>query len=225
MKFSTYLRLLPLDIIRSDVFARLQYCTPLLVEPETAKDFLLGQLNLPKKKEEERKGLAMSDQSLARIALQTWDANAAAWDASVGLSGTVYWQALQEPCLDRLLGARLSAGSCTAALELSTGNGIGARWLAARGAEHVTATDGSVSMLEGARAHGDADGRIVFRKLDVTEAADFGPFVEEAGAVRFIPSLLPCPLQNCAHVLFSLSGRVSHAASQVCCKLVFTSLL
>ncbi|OAA60826.1 Methyltransferase type 12 [Cordyceps fumosorosea ARSEF 2679] len=121
----------------------------------------------------------MSDPSLARAALQSWDAHAAAWDASVGLDGNLYWKALQEPCLGRLLGDRLATVPSCRALELSTGNGIGARRLAAAGAQ-VTATDGSEGMLEGAR--GDAGGRIGFEKLDVTDDADFAPFVERAAA-------------------------------------------
>ncbi|KAJ6789377.1 hypothetical protein PWT90_00930 [Aphanocladium album] len=127
----------------------------------------------------------MSDHTLSHVALQTWEANAATWNESVGLDGNIYWKALQEPCLERLLAERLLAERLAArnpcqALELSMGNGIGARWLAARGAQ-VTATDGSVGMIEGARSRGDAGGRIAFSKLDVTDEADFIPFVEQAG--------------------------------------------
>ncbi|XWW93933.1 hypothetical protein V2A60_001872 [Cordyceps javanica] len=138
----------------------------------------------------------MSHRNLSRAALQTWEASAAAWNESVGRDGNLYWRALQAPCLDRLLADRLDAhhsrggggggggggGTACRALELSTGNGIGARWLAARGA-HVTATDGSAGMLEGARSHGDADGRITYGKLDVTEEADFVSLITgQAGA-------------------------------------------
>ncbi|TQW00832.1 methyltransferase type 11 [Cordyceps javanica] len=130
----------------------------------------------------------MSHRNLSRAALQTWEASAAAWNESVGRDGNLYWKALQAPCLDRLLADHLDAhrnrggGTACRALELSTGNGIGARWLAARGA-HVTATDGSAGMLEGARSHGDADGRITYGKLDVTEEADFVSLITgQAGA-------------------------------------------
>lgn len=128
----------------------------------------------------------MSDSSLAQAALQTWEANSAFYNESVGADGNLYWKALQQPCLDRFLGQRLAGhdgSKLLQALELSTGNGIGARWLAARGAE-VTATDGSVGMIDGARSRGDADGRITFGKLDVTSDADFAPYTEKAAAVR-----------------------------------------
>lgn len=133
----------------------------------------------------------MSHQHLSTEALGTWEANSAFWNESVGVQGNVYWQDLQEPCLRRLLGERLAshdAGSeegCCRALELTTGNGIGARWLAARGAR-VTATDGAAGMLEGARTHGDGEGRITYGKLDVTRGEDFVPFVEQAAAVSVI---------------------------------------
>lgn len=131
----------------------------------------------------------MSDNTLAQTSLQAWDANAAVWNESVGLDGNIYWHALQEPCIARLLADRLAAhttaGTPCRALELSTGNGIGARWLAARGAD-VTATDGSVGMIEGARSRGDAGGRITFGTLDVTDEAGFLPFVAQADAVRTV---------------------------------------
>lgn len=131
----------------------------------------------------------MSDANLSQAALKTWDANAVFWNETVGVEGNIYWQALQEPCLGRLLSERLAShdkekNPCLA-LELSTGNGIGARWLAARGA-HVTATDGSVGMVEQARTRGDADGRISFGKLDVTDEADFKSYIDQAATVRFL---------------------------------------
>lgn len=130
----------------------------------------------------------MSDANLAPDALETWQANAQEWDKAVGNNGNKYWTVVQEPCLERLLGSRLTAAKGSAqpcrALELTTGNGICARWLAAHGAE-VVATDGSSNMLEHARARGDCGGRIDFAgTLDVTVESDFEPFIERGAAVR-----------------------------------------
>ncbi len=125
----------------------------------------------------------MSDPSLAPAALETWQVNAKVWDENHGVDGGKYWKVLQEPCLERLLGPRLAAGQCHA-LELSTGNGICARWLAARGAK-VTATDGSSQMIERAKGHGDGGGLIDFAgTVDVTVEGDYAPFVERGAAVR-----------------------------------------
>jgi hypothetical protein len=60
--------------------------------------------------------------------------------------GNKYWRTLQEPCLGRFLNGHLTKPGCRA-LDLATGNGLCARWLAERGAK-VTATDGSEKMVE-----------------------------------------------------------------------------
>lgn len=113
----------------------------------------------------------------------TWDAIAPFWDHDIGISGNNYWSRLQEPCLQRLLGHKLAEKECTA-LELCCGNGLGARWLASRGA-NVFATDGSNSMIERARLHGNHNGLITFGStLDVTKVEDFKTVLEHAESVR-----------------------------------------
>ncbi len=70
-------------------------------------------------------------------------------------------------------------------MELATGNGLCARWLADNGAANIIATDGTFGMLEQAKKYenADRDGKISFSKLDVTDANDFEPLVEKAAEV------------------------------------------
>lgn len=126
----------------------------------------------------------MSAPHLRQEALSLWETNAELWNSGIGEHGNKYWKRLQEPSLRRLLGPSLSKPGC-AALELATGNGLCARWLADNGAASVIATDGTFNMLEQAKKHVDAEraGKISFRKLDVTDANDFVPLVEKAAEV------------------------------------------
>lgn len=124
--------------------------------------------------------------SLSARAIASWDANAAYWDAAIGPDGNKYWRRLQEPSLARLLGRHLRGGGrspARRALDLATGNGLCARWLARSGAASVLATDASAAMLDVARARvGDGDeedGKIAFRKVDVTSEADLDALVAE----------------------------------------------
>ncbi|OAA60419.1 methyltransferase type 11 [Niveomyces insectorum RCEF 264] len=81
-------------------------------------------------------------------ALAAWSANAADWDAAMGFDGNQYWRALERPrrllrCKqvlpERLAGSGAGPGSRRTltptsgvrALDLGTGNGLTARWLAA----------------------------------------------------------------------------------------------
>ncbi|KAK3349104.1 S-adenosyl-L-methionine-dependent methyltransferase [Lasiosphaeria hispida] len=112
----------------------------------------------------------MSAPALAGDALSRWETCATFWDETIGRDGNKYWKVLQEPCLGRLLGGHL-AKPAAAALELATGNGLCARWLADRGAS-VLATDGSSNMLELAKSHMSGRG-IELRRLDVTRAEEF----------------------------------------------------
>lgn len=126
----------------------------------------------------------MSYPSLAKEALENWQDNAPFWDAGVALDGNIYWQKLQEPCLSRLLGPRLAEDGGCNVLEMSTGNGICARWMAAKGKHvRVTATDGSENMVTNAKARGDADGQIEYGVLDVTDLNAYAPYLEKAETV------------------------------------------
>ncbi|KAH8123567.1 hypothetical protein FP744_10005897 [Trichoderma asperellum] len=121
---------------------------------------------------------------LRQEALSLWETNAELWNSGIGEHGNKYWKRLQEPSLRRLLGPSLSKPGC-AVLELATGNGLCARWLADNGAASVIATDGTFNMLEQAKKYLDADrvGKISFQKLDVTDANDFVPLVEKAAEI------------------------------------------
>ncbi|KAK4240092.1 ribosomal protein L11 methyltransferase [Achaetomium macrosporum] len=115
--------------------------------------------------------------SLSANALESWETNAEYWDAAITKAGNKYWRRLQEPCLTRLLGPTLRTTAGCRALDLATGNGLCARWLARNGASSVLATDGSYEMLRLAEAHQQTEeesGNVRFRKLDVTSRADFG---------------------------------------------------
>lgn len=122
-----------------------------------------------------------SEQEFGAVALDSWETNASFWDNSIGKDGNIYWQKLQEPSLRRLLGEHLQrqrGEERCRALDLATGNGLCARWLAKHGAD-VMATDGSENMLKIAREQtGKEMGNIQFRKLDVTQKEDFDALVD-----------------------------------------------
>lgn len=122
---------------------------------------------------------------LASEALASWEANATYWDAAMGLEGNKYWKVLQVPCLERMLGDKLNSPEGFTALDLATGNGLGARWLAKHGASSVLATDGAEEMLKLARGYLDktseqeGEREIKFRRLDVTRDEDFEELLGE----------------------------------------------
>ncbi|KAM0258571.1 hypothetical protein ACHAQJ_003742 [Trichoderma viride] len=126
----------------------------------------------------------MSALHLSQEAISSWETNAEVWDSGIGEQGNKYWKRLQEPSLRRLLGPSLRKPGC-AALELATGNGLCARWLAHNGAASIIATDGTSGMLEQAKKYMNAERaeKISFRKLDVTDANDFVPLVEKAAEI------------------------------------------
>ncbi|KAK3305188.1 S-adenosyl-L-methionine-dependent methyltransferase [Chaetomium strumarium] len=115
--------------------------------------------------------------SLSADAIHAWETIAQYWDATITKHGNKYWRRLQEPCLARLLGPALQRPGCKA-LDLATGNGLCARWLARNGAHSVLATDGTDEMLRLADAHRQTEeepwkSKVRLQKLDVTSAADF----------------------------------------------------
>ncbi|KAI8630740.1 S-adenosyl-L-methionine-dependent methyltransferase [Xylariaceae sp. FL1651] len=99
----------------------------------------------------------------------SWTTNAAFWDDAMGQDGNKYWKCLQKPVLERMI--PFQAGTDTRVLELATGNGLVARWLASNGAS-VLATDISEKMLEHARRRelSEHKGKIEYRLLDVTSS-------------------------------------------------------
>lgn len=114
-----------------------------------------------------------------RESLDAWDANAAYWDEGVGTNGNKYWDVLQRPTLERMV--KVAADSH--ALDLATGNGIVARWLASR-CGSVIATDGSAEMLKRAQRHdsNEQKSKITYQELDVTQPSDFAKLLEDPRA-------------------------------------------
>jgi len=112
--------------------------------------------------------------------LDSWEANAEFWDGAVGEEGNRYWQLLQAPCLERMIPVQ---PDCKA-LDLATGNGLGARWLASKGA-FVLATDGSEKMIALATRHTPSEhvDKIVYRQLDITKSSEFEALLRDPLAV------------------------------------------
>lgn len=120
--------------------------------------------------------------------LSAWESNASYWDEAVGADGNKYWKRLQEPSLRRLLGGHTHHNS--RALDLATGNGLTARWLANEGCSSVLATDVTSGMLEHARKRATTQAekeRIEYKQLDVTSAAAFEELLEDPRAVSHPP--------------------------------------
>jgi 2-polyprenyl-3-methyl-5-hydroxy-6-metoxy-1,4-benzoquinol methylase len=107
----------------------------------------------------------------------SWIENAEYWDTTVGQDGNKYWQRLQKPCLERLV--PVQPGS--RALDVATGNGLVARWLAGKGA-CVTASDGSEEMIRRAEKRSSPE-QIQYMTLDVTSPA----------ALAALQSAVRCP--------------------------------
>ncbi|KAH8836550.1 hypothetical protein MCOR27_006286 [Pyricularia oryzae] len=143
--------------------------------------------------------------------LASWVTNAQFWDDSIGAGGNVYWRKLQEPSLRRLVSAKIEAAKASAAggraLDISTGNGLCARWLVDEGIPSVRAVDGSSGMIEVAKARmAEAKPRydgIQIGLLDVTDRAAFAREIETAAefggydvilmnmAIQDVPTLEP----------------------------------
>jgi 2-polyprenyl-3-methyl-5-hydroxy-6-metoxy-1,4-benzoquinol methylase len=137
-------------------------------------------------------------------ALEAWEANAQFWDTGMGATGNDYYNYVELPALRRMTDVKQG----DRALDLATGNGLVAHWLAKAGAE-VIATDGSKAMLERAEARGKelqvtADGTksvVEYRLLDVTDASMWEEFIASEGssfdivvmnmAIMDIPTLEP----------------------------------
>ena len=112
--------------------------------------------------------------------IDSWEANAQHWDTTMGSEGNKYWQLLELPSLKRL--APVAPG-CKA-LDLATGNGLVARWLASEGAS-VVATDGSRNMLDLAarRTNPDLGESITYQSLDMSRASEFESLIASESAV------------------------------------------
>ncbi|OJD16081.1 hypothetical protein AJ78_03714 [Emergomyces pasteurianus Ep9510] len=112
-------------------------------------------------------------------ALAAWETNAGFWDQTMGDEGNDYYNVVELPALERM--AAVKPGD--RALDLATGNGLVARWLASKGAT-VIATDGSRIMLDharrrGANAKGENISAISYHVLDATSTEDFEKFIAQ----------------------------------------------
>lgn len=131
-----------------------------------------------------------------RESLDAWDANAAYWDEGIGRGGNKYWDALQRPSLERMVQVTPDSH----ALDLATGNGIVARWLASR-CRSVLATDGSAEMLKRAQSHDSTEPKsnITYRKLDVTQSSDFATLLQDTRTVSSRIQIFPSISTKLAH--------------------------
>ncbi|KAL5333380.1 S-adenosyl-L-methionine-dependent methyltransferase [Aspergillus crustosus] len=94
--------------------------------------------------------------------------------------GNDYFRSLELPILEKLV----KPPKDFRGLDLATGNGLVARWLAEQGAASVVATDGAAAMLEYAEARTDGLGyawRIDYRCLDVSNQEQWNHFIEGEG--------------------------------------------
>ncbi|RYC59308.1 hypothetical protein CHU98_g6921 [Xylaria longipes] len=108
----------------------------------------------------------------------SWRTNATFWDNSIGQDGNKYWKRLQKPALERMV--PFQSEKETRVLELATGNGLVARWLASKGAS-VLATDIIPEMLELAahREMPELKGKISYSLLDVTSSEALDALAQE----------------------------------------------
>ncbi|KAJ5043994.1 hypothetical protein NUH16_000789 [Penicillium rubens] len=109
--------------------------------------------------------------------LTSWESFAHSWDKGMGDEGNDYFRFLELPILEKLVG---KLEGCRA-IDLATGNGLVARWLAQKAAS-VIATDGAVSMIDRAKARTDTSqygNRISFHCLDVTKQSSWDTFMAD----------------------------------------------
>lgn len=128
---------------------------------------------------------SISHQNQTSIA--AWNANALFWDAYMGDAGNEFYQLLELPALQRLVDPQPNEHI----LDLATGNGLVARWLANHGAI-VTATDAAEAMLETARKRTttpDEANRITYEVLDVTNETELAEMIARAEKVLLSPPL------------------------------------
>lgn len=111
------------------------------------------------------------------LALQSWEDFAPSWDEGMGDAGNDYFRFLELPILEKLVG-NLEGSR---AIDLATGNGLVARWLAEKAAS-VIATDGAASMIDLAKERSKAspfEHKISFHCLDVTSQPSWDTFLED----------------------------------------------
>ncbi|KAI0438416.1 S-adenosyl-L-methionine-dependent methyltransferase [Xylaria telfairii] len=115
--------------------------------------------------------------NLHEESVASWRTNAAYWDNGIGQDGNKYWKRLQQPTLERMI--PFQSEREMRVLELATGNGLVARWLASNGVS-VLATDVSPEMLELAarREMPEHKGKISYSQLDATSSEALNALAE-----------------------------------------------
>jgi 2-polyprenyl-3-methyl-5-hydroxy-6-metoxy-1,4-benzoquinol methylase len=109
-------------------------------------------------------------EDLNLYSINSWSQNAQFWDSAMGKDGNEYFRILELPALERLVQPQKGE----TALDLGTGNGLVARWLASHGCS-VTASDASPSILNYTRNYDMT--RITLQRLDVTKFVDFARLI------------------------------------------------
>lgn len=117
----------------------------------------------------------MSPSAEQRGIHSSWIKNTEDWDTTTGLDGNKYWQQLQKPCLQRLVPGQPGYE----ALDLATGNGLLARWLANKGA---SVTEEIVQRAIRRSSPGQVE-RIAYCTLDVALPEAFEEFLRSGPAV------------------------------------------
>ncbi|GAP87923.1 putative methyltransferase type 11 [Rosellinia necatrix] len=122
--------------------------------------------------------MSVSIPSTHEESVASWKTNATYWDNGIGQDGNKYWKRLQKPALERMI--PFEVGTESRVLEIATGNGLVARWLADNGAS-VLATDVNTEMLEisSRREMPEHKGKISYRQLDVTSSEELDALADE----------------------------------------------
>jgi hypothetical protein len=132
--------------------------------------------------------------------LDAWVENAPFWDKAVGTSGNDMYQELVLPCVESL--AELTPGMGYTALDLATGNGIGARKLrllvGSGNGSRVVASDGCEELLhfaqdreragqelEGEETGKCENGRIEYERLDLMDGEGLELFAKKHAGCGF----------------------------------------
>ncbi|EER29683.1 hypothetical protein CPC735_073650 [Coccidioides posadasii C735 delta SOWgp] len=113
--------------------------------------------------------------------LSGWRTNAPFWDTSMGSSGNDYFTVLEVPALERMIRVPPGEerfGNELRVLDLATGNGLVAHWLARKGAS-VVATDGCDEMVRLAEKRGEGTANVKYQVLDVTDSKQWEAFIRE----------------------------------------------
>lgn len=155
-------------------------------------------------------------QDLNREVRQLWDQKAAFWDERYG-EGNEFHKTLIEPSVERLLDLRPDE----LVLDVGTGNGAFARWMAARGAR-VVAFDFSSVFLERARQRTveNAD-RIEYLTLDATDevqllALGFARFDAAVANMVLMDMSSIDTLASCLAKLLKPGGRFVFSIAHPC---------